>query len=270
MYRIIAKKEGQSSTEDVKEVSENDAADKYVKEQTRELMFNMKQPTVPKGVWFSTFLMSAPLITATTYLGVMAPMAANAALVDPANFAFVARSCLRLLSLNISFFGGIHYGLASATYDVARTEEEKKAISFQMMYSFVPAIMAFSCSNFLLFSSPITEGTIIYSFTTLMLTQMVSLKFDHHTVRKEMAPVWFSGYRSKVFFVYMAITTALFGIYFSRTEQIQRKNDPNRIENLKNVLEMEDLDFIKMVDDLKLDFDEVDLKDVEKQISSKV
>ena len=68
----------------------------------------------------------------------------------------------------------------------------------------------------------------------------------------------------------MAITTALFGIYFSRTEQIQRKNDPNRIENLKNVLEMEDLDFIKMVDDLKLDFDEVDLKDVEKQISSKV
>jgi hypothetical protein len=33
---------------------------------------------------------------------------------------------------------------------------------------------------------------------------------------------------------------------------------------------MEDLDFIKMVDDLKLDFDEVDLKDVEKQISSKV
>lgn len=70
------------------------------------------------------------MITATTYLGVMAPMAANAALVDPANFAFVARSCLRLLSLNISFFGGIHYGLASATYDVARTEEEKKAISF--------------------------------------------------------------------------------------------------------------------------------------------
>ena len=131
MYRIIAKKEGQNTTEDVKEVSENDAADKYVKEQTRELMFNMKQPTVPKGVWFSTFLMSAPLITATTYLGVMAPMAANAALVDPANFAFVARSCLRLLSLNISFFGGIHYGLASATYDVARTEEEKKAISFR-------------------------------------------------------------------------------------------------------------------------------------------
>jgi hypothetical protein len=100
--------------------------------------------------------MSAPLFTATTYLAVMTPMAANAALVDPQNFAFVARSCLRMLSLNISFFGGIHYGFAAASYDVARSESEKKAVSFQMMYSFVPAIMAYSCTNFLLFSSPIT------------------------------------------------------------------------------------------------------------------
>lgn len=181
-------------------------------------MFNMKQTTVPKGVWFSTFLMSAPLLTATTYLGVMAPMAANAALVDPQNFAFVARSCLRMLSLNISFFGGIHYGLASATYDVARSEEETKSVSFQMMYSFVPAIMAFSSTNFLLFSSPITQGTVIYAFTTLMLTQLISLKFDHHTVRKEMAPLWFSGYRSKCFGIYMILTTALFGIYYSRLD----------------------------------------------------
>ena len=33
---------------------------------------------------------------------------------------------------------------------------------------------------------------------------------------------------------------------------------------------MEDLDFVKMVDELKLEFDEVDLGDVEKRISSKV
>jgi hypothetical protein len=85
-----------------------------------------------------------------------------------------------------------------------------------------------------------------------------------------MAPVWFSGYRSKVFFVYMLITSVLFGIYMNSLDQVQRKNDPNRIENLKSVLELEDMDFIKMVDDLKLEFDEVDLKDVEKQISSKV
>ena len=139
-----------------------------------------------------------------------------------------------------------------------------------MMYSFVPAIMAFSSTNFLLFSSPITVGTVIYTFTSLMLTQLVTLKFDHHCVRKEMAPLWFSKYRSRCFFIYMTLTTVLFGIFFSRTEQIQRKNDPNRIENIKNALQLEDLDFVKMVDDLKLEFDEGDLKEIEKQVSSRL
>jgi len=46
----------------------------------------------------------------------------------------------------------------------------------------------------------------------------------------------------------MAITTILFGIYLSKVDLIQRKNDPNRITNLKNVMELEDLDFMKMVD----------------------
>jgi hypothetical protein len=89
-------------------------------------------------------------------------------------------------------------------------------------------------------------------------------------VRKEMAPVWFSKYRSRCFAIYMILTSVLFGIYYSRTEQIQRKNDPNRIENLKNILQLEDLDFIKMVDDLKLEFDETDLKDIERQVQSKL
>ena len=68
----------------------------------------------------------------------------------------------------------------------------------------------------------------------------------------------------------MVITTIIFSIYYSRVDQIQRKNDPNRIEDLKTTLQLEDLDFVKMVDELKLEFDEVDLGDVEKRISSKV
>jgi len=51
-------------------------------------------------------------------------MAANAAIVNPDTFAYAARTCMRLLSLNIAFFGGIHYGLASATYDTARSDAE--------------------------------------------------------------------------------------------------------------------------------------------------
>ena len=107
----------------------NDAADKYVADQLRDKLFSMNETKTPKGVWFSTFMMSAPLILSTGYLGVMAPMAANAAIVNPDTFAYAARTCIRLLSLNISFFGGIHYGLASATYDTARSDEEKKAVS---------------------------------------------------------------------------------------------------------------------------------------------
>ena len=68
----------------------------------------------------------------------------------------------------------------------------------------------------------------------------------------------------------MAITTILFGIYLSKVDLIQRKNDPNRITNLKNVMELEDLDFVKMVDELNLGFNETDLRDIEKKISTKM
>lgn len=229
----------------------------------RDMLFDMKATKTPKGVWFSTFMMSAPLVSATCFLAMMSPMAANAAIVDPQNFAYVSRSCLRMLSLNISFFGGIHYGLASATFDTARTPEEASAIKLQMFYSFVPAFMAYCSTNFLLFSSPLTVPVVIYSFTSLMLTQLVSLKFDHYCVSKEMAPIWFKKYRSSVFAIYMLITSLLFSIYYTHVDIIQRKNDKNRIANLKNALQLEDVDFVKMVDELKLEFDDGDLREVE-------
>jgi hypothetical protein len=70
----------------------------------------------------SQFMLSAPLFAITGYLCLLAPMATNPAFVDPAMFAFLARSSLRLLALNISFMGGIHYGLASAFYDTAYSD----------------------------------------------------------------------------------------------------------------------------------------------------
>lgn len=79
------------------------ARDKYVQEQTRELLYSMKQDTPPKGVVFSNMLLSAPLFLLTGYLAILAPMAANPAFVDPYQFAFLARSSLRLLALNLSF-----------------------------------------------------------------------------------------------------------------------------------------------------------------------
>lgn len=98
------------------------AADRYVQEHIKDMIMNMKAKEIPKGVWLSTLMMSAPLFTLTTYLAFMSPMALNAAMVDPQNYAYIARSSLRLLSLNISFLGGVHYGFGSALYDVARDE----------------------------------------------------------------------------------------------------------------------------------------------------
>ena len=138
------------------------------------MLYSMKEENIPKGVKLSNVMMSAPLFSLTLYLAFLTPMAANPAVVDPVHYAFLARTAVRLLTLNISFLGGIHYGLAACTYETAVTEEELRRIQYQMIYSFVPAAMALSSSSFLLFASPLTIGHVIFSFTSLMLTQLIT------------------------------------------------------------------------------------------------
>lgn len=58
----------------------------------------------------------------------------------------------------------------------------------------------------------------------------------------------------------MILTSVLFLIYYSNQDKVQRRNDKNRITNLKTALELEDIDFIKMVNDLNIDYDESDLQ----------
>ena len=48
----------------------------------------------------------------------------------------------------------------------------------------------------------------------------------------------------------------MFLIYYSKLEYLQRRNDKNRIANLKSALQLEDIDFMNMVDDLNIDYDE--------------
>lgn len=58
----------------------------------------------------------------------------------------------------------------------------------------------------------------------------------------------------------MIITSLLFFIYYAKLDSVQRRNDMNRITQLKSALELEDLDFINMVNDLNIDYDEQDLR----------
>lgn len=62
----------------------------------------------------------------------------------------------------------------------------------------------------------------------------------------------------------MGLTALMFTVFYQNHEIIKRKNDPNRIENIKSALELEDVDFVKMVDDLKIGFDEKELGEVER------
>ena len=68
---------------DVTQLNIKAARDKYVQEQTREMLFSMREEQVPMGVAFSILLMAAPLLGVTGYLCMLAPMAANPAFVDP-------------------------------------------------------------------------------------------------------------------------------------------------------------------------------------------
>ena len=134
------------------------------------MFVSMKSDEIPKGVIFSQAVMSAPLAIMTGYLCLLAPMAANPALVDPIQFMFLARSCLRLLSLNIGFIGGIHYGLAASNYETFTQDEELRMAKYQMIYSFVPAAMAMGASGMMLMSTPVTTPLVIVGFTSLMFT----------------------------------------------------------------------------------------------------
>lgn len=66
-------------------------------------MFSMKATEIPKGVKFSFLIMSTPLFLLSTYLAILAPVATLSSTFDPAGFAYLARSCVRFLALNISF-----------------------------------------------------------------------------------------------------------------------------------------------------------------------
>lgn len=139
-----------------------------------------------------------------------------------------------------------------------------------MIYSFVPAAMSFSLTSMLLFSTPLTLPTVMFTFTGLMLTQLITLQVDLRCVERELAPKWFLRFRSVTFALYMILTSILFLVYYSKLEFCQRRADKNRITNIKNALELEDVDFIEMVNDLKIDYDESDLREIEREVTSQL
>lgn len=136
----------------------------------------------------SSVVMSFPLFAIMGYIILSTPFAANPELVNPATFQYMTRAALRLLSLNMAFIGGIHYGLGAAMYEIAMSDKDLKFNKYQMLYAFVPAAMAFSTTSILLFASPLAIKHVVFAFTSLMLTQLITLQFDKNCVDRGMAP----------------------------------------------------------------------------------
>jgi hypothetical protein len=114
----------------------------------------------------------------------------------------------------------------------------------QILYSCVPASVAMMSVGTMLYSTPLTAPTIVFGFTSMMLTQLFTHQIDIKTVEKEQAPAWFLKFRTVNFAVYMMITSILFAIFYNRAKNIHFEKDPKRITNLRTVMELEDTEFI--------------------------
>lgn len=107
-----------------------ESRDSYILEQKQAFSEEQNEEIIPKGVKVAQAVLTVPLVALTGYLCVMSPMAANPAFIDPDTFAAVARSSIRLLSLNIAFSGGVHFGFGAAQYESAVTDEELKRVKY--------------------------------------------------------------------------------------------------------------------------------------------
>lgn len=71
--------------------------------------------------------------------------------------------------------------------------------------------------------------TVVFGFTSLMLTQLVTYQVDLKLIERGMAPKWFLRFRSLSFSLYMAVTSLLFCIFYARIDQVQKRNHNERI-----------------------------------------
>lgn len=109
---------------------------------------------MPKGVKASLIFLYGPLCLMTGSLVLTQFTSVYA-------FNLTAKTCLRLLALNIGFTGAINYGIGGALYEISNLAYLKRLHSYQIMYSFLPGILAFGAIQMLLMSPIITQTQLI-------------------------------------------------------------------------------------------------------------
>lgn len=104
---------------------------------------------------------------------------------SPFIFAVTARTCLRILSLNIAFNGAIHYGIGGALYEISSLGHLQRQHGKQVMYSFIPGMLAYGITSSMLLCSPLTIEPLCIGFASLSFLQVYTFLVDKRYVSKE-------------------------------------------------------------------------------------
>jgi len=178
---------------------------------------------------------------------------------SPITFAYTARTWLRLLSLNIAFGGAIHYGIGGVLYEISTLDYLKRIHARQVIYSIIPGIWAFGISEYLLLSSEITTEMLLVCFGGMSILQISAFLMDKMYVSKEQLPQWYLKMKIPVFVYTFILSVLIFGVMLSKIDFIQKKNDNTRIEIMKKLMDLDDVQFLRKVNELNIQYDEEDL-----------
>lgn len=123
-------------------------------------------------------------------------------------------------------------------------------------------------TQWLLWSDPLTSISLITGFAMLSVIQTSSFAYDTRMAKKGSLPFWYGSFRRWTFVYLFVLTTIIFTSLFSKVEFIQKSTSNNRIETLKSLQKLSDVEFLEKVHELKLQYDLQDMEILSSRMSS--
>ena len=128
--------------------------------------------SVPAGAKLSHVIMTSPCV------GLLAHSIVCIQANDYVGLYTSARAAVRVYALTVGFNGGVHFGIGAALHETAALEYDKSAHRNQMLLSCVPGLIAYGAGYFMLYAHPLSVSTIAYSFSAMLISQMVLYRYD--------------------------------------------------------------------------------------------
>lgn len=100
---------------------------------------------------------------------------------------------------------------------------------------------------------------LLVSFGGMSILQISAFLMDKMYVSKEQLPQWYLKMKIPVFVYTFILSVLIFGVMLSKIDFIQKKNDNTRIEIMKKLMDLDDVQFLRKVNELNIQYDEEDL-----------